>query len=236
MPNYFMLIVADTPSAVGAVLESLDAEGRPQPAYGSPRAIQVSDLMDYYDGLSLYDLVLRPKTTVQVVRVTPLGQVLPHHEFYDMDADVDEFGPEEPVQAEHGWQVAEVLGLADVLGPQGQQVIDALREGLRLEDIDGGLEAYGVVGDALDVEVECSAAESALDTIGVDTCWLGTVGCFFAYEVTALAARDLIDAAPTVPEWTQVAYDALTQAWRATIPHPLHSDDAPLPGVRETIV
>jgi hypothetical protein len=237
MPDYFMLVVADTPPTEDTVLLALDHEGRPQPAYGSPRAIQVSDLMDNYHGLDFYDLVVRNETTVQVLRVTPQGQVRPHHEFFDMDADIDadmdEFRPEDPVEAENGWQVAEVLGLADVMGPQGQQVIDALHECLRLEGVDGGLEAYGTAVDALyaDPDPDVSpdrayyAARGALDAIGVDTYWWGTVGCVFGHEAFALAARDLIG---THPGWDQAAYDLLTRPWRATITHLLHADDKPL--------
>jgi hypothetical protein len=232
MPNddYYMLIT-DKSVSVESIVPCADAGGRALPAFRDPRTVWIADTLDGRVNAHPVDIVLGQCPQVRVVRVSPVGEVQPHSEFYS-DPDRMPVTDHTPVEAAVGWLVESIDPFETILGPQGNQVTTIIREAVRVIE-DGAdpqiVRAYYQAIDAAgfpELERAHRAADAALDDREVDTAWWRTCsGESWGWEVLALAARDLID---TAPGWTQAEYDTLTTPWRRAFPLPLHPDDQPL--------
>jgi hypothetical protein len=232
--NYYILL-ADRELAAGSPIPNVDADGNPNAAWLNPRNVEVTEALNGRGNDCLVDMVRDgDNSPVYLAQVTPNGDVQPHTEFYDPgDAEVDD---RTPLGADGGWTVVTFAPLATLLGPQGDLIITAVQEGIRvLDEEEGGVvaEAYVAASNAQHdnpgttaLHAAAYAAEQALSEAGADGYWwANAIGCTWGNEILALAARDLIGA---TPQWTQAAYDLLTLPWRTAISHPLHSGDAPL--------
>jgi hypothetical protein len=185
-----------------------------------PRTLPVATMTDEWDGAFFQSAIeIIESADLTLARVEPIGDV----EGPD-DYDRTFYAPD-------GWTVAGIEPSVDaVLGPQAARLreVTALAEAA-LTSFSGDprgetyMEAANACYDAVQPHVE--AAEAALKAIGADGFYW--TGCEYGNEVLALAARDLIG---TTQEWTQEAYDALTEPWRLVMQLPAHPDDkAPVP-------
>jgi hypothetical protein len=213
--QYFTL--TDFAPEVGSMLDT-----DPDETYvcADPRTLPVVEMTDGWDTCYQSATEIIQSGGLTLVRVGPIGNV----------TGPDEFGG---VTADGGWTVTGIEPSTNgVLGPQAERI----REVVALaEDVLNGIgsdpreEAYteavnahypfGDPGDP-DVQPHLDAAEAALKAVGADGFYW--TGCVYGWELLALAARDLIG---TTSEWTQEAYDALTEPWRLVMRTPVHPDD-----------
>ncbi|WP_242884094.1 hypothetical protein [Actinomadura litoris] len=133
-----------------------------------------------------------------------------------------------------GWVVTAHLPIAEILGPQAEQLI-VLAAAMKTAPTHGPTALrYDHHRTAMDTAY-LDAALAALEAIGADVqWWRSQAACADGGELVALAARDLIG---TVPGWTTTAYRALITPWVTTHgagrwPHPNdqpHESGAPRP-------
>lgn len=212
--TYYTL--ADPAPKVGSTLGT-----DPEDTYVStdPRTLPVVEMTDGWEHFYQSATEIIGSTGLTLVRVEPVGEV---------------DGPDKCDRTFHasgGWTVTGVEESVDaVLGPQAARVreVVALAE-KTLTGLCGDPreEAYmeAVNSRYDDAQPHVEAAEAALKTIGAYGFYW--TGCEYGWELLALAARDLIG---TTLEWTQEAYDALTEPWRLVMHLPVHPDDtAPVP-------
>jgi hypothetical protein len=262
MTDYYMLLIDDDLD-VGSVVPCLlddGADGQPNPAVVNPRAMPIGDTLGERTNQGLVDMVRGEIVRIQaddwvvppehetplvrVAKVAPIGEVRPHSELWDTTAPDFVLDDTTTLEADDGWTVLSIEPLHTILGPQGELIIAAVREGTRIfeDSADGtpGQPYADEINRLYEVAYEnaLTAAGRALDRVGADGCWWTNyaLGCAWGSEIIALAARDLVgvgdvldDVVTDADGWTQDAYDLLTRAWRRTFPHlPLHPEDASL--------
>ncbi|MFD9964868.1 hypothetical protein [Amycolatopsis sp. NPDC058986] len=239
--EFHYMIVANRNAEVGDLVPNTDATGNPIPAYRDPRSVSVVETFDD-NTIGLLDLLQMPKRLVplvaQVLKVVPNGRVSLHSELFNAEHCEDVVPePHDAVEAEGGWTVRALMPVETILGPQGAQVVAAVRAGFPYFDElcdEQVLDSYVSTGNMLhtnrkaELDAALDAAENALDNVAADGLWWTrcAMACNWNNEIPALAARDLIG---TTPGWNQEAYDLLTLPWRTALPTvPLHADDKPL--------
>jgi hypothetical protein len=176
-----------------------------------PRRLPVVEMTDGWERYYQSATEIIQSDTLTLVRVEPVGDVEGPDDYNCHTAD--------------GWTVAGIEPSTDaVLGPQATRIreVVALAEDTLTGDADPRAEAYCEAVNTRydDVEPYTEFAEAALAAVGANGFYW--TGCEYGWEVLALAARDLIG---TTSEWTQEAYDALTEPWRLVMRTPVHPDD-----------
>ena len=207
--RYYTL--ADPAPAVGTVIGT---DHRETYVTADPRTLPVAEITDSWENFYQAATEIVRSNSLTLVRVEPVGDVE---------------GPDEYDRtffAAGGWTITAVEPSVDpVLGPQAARVREVVAEAeaaLTSFSDDPRNEQYMEIVNARydDVQPHVEAAEAALKVIGADGFYW--TGCEYGQELLALAARDLIG---TTPEWTQEAYDALTEPWRLVMRTPVHPDD-----------
>ncbi|MGH3377655.1 MAG: hypothetical protein ACRDS0_03835 [Pseudonocardiaceae bacterium] len=206
--TYYTL--AATAPAVGSAIGTY-----PDETYvaADPRTLPVVEMTDCWDG-PFYQAATEiiKSADLTLVRVEPVGDVTEYDGWFTADG---------------GWTVTGVeVSVDPVLGPQAtriREVVALAEEALTgWTDTDPVSAAYcAAVNERYDdVQPHVEAAEAALKEIGADGFYW--TGCAYGWELLALAARDLMG---TTTEWTQEAYDALTEPWRLVMGLPVHPED-----------
>lgn len=233
----YYTLTYDTTLTAGTGLPGLDDQQEPRLVTVDPRALQPSDVPALEDYTAADFVLNRTPAPVRIARLTPTGPVTPQMWWDGEDGET----PHAYYVQAPGWTVQAIDSLAGLLGPHAAHLTTAVHDAAWLDGLDGESpydedphraaydkainamwERHGTAG----VYGMQWATEHALNVRGADGWWWaqGCGSCTTGAEITALAARDLID---TVPGWTTRAYEALTAPWWAAFGHGIHPDDLP---------